>query len=114
MVITSVDIAKASDILKLLGDKTRLSMVKTLDSEDVCVCEFVALYEMSQPAVSQHLRKLKDFGLVNEKKRGQWKIFSLNKESEYYPFVQSLLAHLPSQEDRLAELAQKGLRISCE
>jgi ArsR family transcriptional regulator len=108
-----VDIEKASIILKLLGDKTRLTMVKILDKSDCCVCEFVEIFKTSQPAISQHLRKLKDFGVVQESRKGQWIFYSLNKESEYYPFVKEILNFLPQQDDRLVELEKQGLRITC-
>jgi ArsR family transcriptional regulator, arsenate/arsenite/antimonite-responsive transcriptional repressor len=111
---TLIDITNAATILKLLGDKTRLTMVKILDSHDCCVCEFVEMFKTSQPAISQHLRKLKDLGIVKETRRGQWIIYSLNKESEYYPLVQNILQHLPNQDFKLKELEEQGLRISCE
>lgn len=112
--MSQLEIEKASIILKLLGDKTRLTMVKILNSHDCCVCEFVGIFKASQPAISQHLRKLKDVGVVRETRRGQWIIYSLNKESEYYPLVQTILQHLPNQDFRLKELEEQGLRISCE
>jgi len=111
---TTVDIEKAATVLKLLGDKTRLTMVKILDSNDCCVCEFVEIFQASQPAISQHIRKLKDAGIVREARRGQWIIYSLNKESEFYSFVQNLLHHLPNQDFKLQELEEQGLRISCD
>jgi ArsR family transcriptional regulator len=114
MLETTIEIEKAATILKLLGDKTRLTMVKMLDSNDCCVCEFVAIFKASQPAISQHLRKLKDAGIVKETRRGQWIIYSLNKNSVYYPLVQNLLQHLPNQDYRIKELEDQGLRISCE
>src|SRR5690606_27075767 len=114
MKVSSIEIEKAATVLKLLGDKTRLTMVKILDSHDCCVCEFVEIFQASQPAISQHVRKLKDVGIVREKRRGQWIIYSLNKESEYYPLVLSLLEHLPNQDFRLQELEEQGLRITCE
>ncbi|WP_080844094.1 ArsR/SmtB family transcription factor [Cytobacillus gottheilii] len=114
MEIAALEIDKTALILKLLGDKTRLTMVKILDHHDCCVCEFVGIFAMSQPAISQHLRKLKDAGVVGETRRGQWIFYSLNKESEYYHLVQNLLSHLPSQDAKLAELEEQGLRISCE
>ena len=114
MQTTSVELEKAAVLLKLLGDKTRLTMVKIMDSHDCCVCEFVEIFKMSQPAISQHVRKLKDAGVVNESRRGQWIIYSLNKNSELYPFVKDLLSHLPTQDDKLTELEKQGLRISCE
>ena len=114
MIGSTVEIGKAASILKLLGDKTRLTMVKLLNNHDCCVCEFVEIFKMSQPAISQHLRKLKDAGVVRENRRGQWIIYSLNQESEYYPLVQTVLDHLPSQDYLLTELEEQGLRISCE
>ncbi|WP_442920013.1 ArsR/SmtB family transcription factor [Metabacillus sp. B2-18] len=111
---TTIELEKTASILKLLGDKTRLTMVKMLDSNDCCVCEFVAIFKTSQPAISQHLRKLKDVSIVKELRRGQWIIYSLNKDSDYYPVVQSLLQHLPNQDYRIKELEDQGLRITCE
>ncbi|MED3575215.1 ArsR/SmtB family transcription factor [Cytobacillus praedii] len=114
MQVSLIGINEATTTLKLLGDKTRLTMVKILDSHDCCVCEFVEIFKTSQPAISQHLRKLKDLGIVKETRRGQWIIYSLNKESEYYPLVQNILQHLPNQDFKLNELEEQGLRISCE
>ncbi len=109
-----VEIEKVASVLKLLGDKTRLTMVKMLDTNDYCVCEFVGIFKVSQPAISQHVRKLKDLGIVTEARRGQWIIYSLNKESDYYPLINDLLEHLPNQDFKLKELEEQGLRISCE
>ncbi|MBD8071425.1 ArsR/SmtB family transcription factor [Bacillus sp. PS06] len=114
MQLSTLEIENAATILKLLGDKTRLTMIKMLDSHDYCVCEFVAIFKTSQPAISQHLRKLKDAGVVGETRRGQWIIYSLNKESEYYQMIQDLLQHLPNQDFKLRELEEQGLRISCD
>jgi ArsR family transcriptional regulator, arsenate/arsenite/antimonite-responsive transcriptional repressor len=110
----TVELESAASVLKLLGDKTRLTMIKMLDNHDCCVCEFVEIFKTSQPAISQHLRKLKDAGLVRETRRGQWIIYSLNKSSDYFPLVEEILSHLPNQDFRLKELEEQGLRISCE
>jgi len=108
-----MEVGKVANILKLLGDKTRLIMVKMLNTNDCCVCEFVEIFKMSQPAISQHVRKLKDAGLIQETRKGQWIFYSLNKDSDYYPLVHSLLQHLPNQDFKLQELEEQGLRISC-
>jgi ArsR family transcriptional regulator, arsenate/arsenite/antimonite-responsive transcriptional repressor len=109
-----VEIEKAASVLKLLGDKTRLTMMKILEQHDCCVCEFVAIFNTSQPAISQHVRKMKDVGLVKESRRGQWIIYSLNTTSEFYPLVKSLLEQIPDQGFRLKQLEEQGLRISCD
>jgi len=110
----ALDIEKVSAVLKLLGDKTRLTMVTMLETNDYCVCEFVEIFKVSQPAISQHVRKLKDMGMVSETRRGQWIIYSLNKDSDYYPLIKDLLQHLPNQDYKLQELEEQGLRISCD
>ena len=109
-----IELDKASMVLKLLGDKTRLSMVKLLEKNDCCVCEFVEIFNVSQSAISQHLRKLRDLGLVKEKRKGQWIFYSLNQDSELYDMLMQVLAFIPSQDERIERLVEQGLRIRCE
>lgn len=78
------------------------------------VCEFVEIFQMSQPAISQHLRKLRDAGLVRERRKGQWIFYKLNKEHETYPLIQDILYHLPDQKEKLEALEAEGLRVICE
>ncbi|WP_010529338.1 ArsR/SmtB family transcription factor [Lentibacillus jeotgali] len=113
MLKTAIEMDKAALILKLLGDKTRLTMVKILDKHDCCVCEFVEIFKASQPSISQHLRKLRDVGLVKEERKGQWIFYSINKTHEYYPFVQLFLEPLPEQDEKLNQLEESGARITC-
>lgn len=110
----SLDIEQVAHVLKLLGDKTRLTMIKILEHHDCCVCEFVEIFKISQPAVSQHIRKLKDAGLVKETRKGQWTIYSLTTDAISFSLVRDLLQHLPDQDYHLKELEEQGLRISCE
>ncbi|MET3696406.1 ArsR family transcriptional regulator [Bacillus oleivorans] len=109
----TVSIDQAAIILKLLGDSTRLTMVKTLSEDECCVCEFVELLQMSQPAISQHIRKLKDAGLIKERRKGQWIFYSLNHDHELMDIILPILTHLPSQKEKLVELEKSGKRISC-
>jgi ArsR family transcriptional regulator, arsenate/arsenite/antimonite-responsive transcriptional repressor len=111
--VGSVEMEQAAVILKLLGDKTRLTMLKLLDEHTCCVCEFVEIFQVSQPSISQHLRKLRDVGLVKEERKGQWIFYSLNKSNGYYTFLAPLLEQLPDQSYRLKELEENGTRINC-
>ncbi|WP_420794947.1 ArsR/SmtB family transcription factor [Fictibacillus macauensis] len=101
-----MELTTAAAILKVLGDKTRLAIVKSVFEQECCVCEFVAIFDMSQPAVSQHLRKLKDHGIVKERRSGQWIYYSMNTDYPYYAFVQQLVNHLPSQREGMSNLQQ--------
>jgi len=111
--ISNQSIETTAAILKLLGDKTRLTMVKIMSEHECCVCEFVDLFEMSQPAISQHLRRMKDRGLIKETRKGQWIFYSLNRDHPYYPFVQTVIQAVPSQQVKLDNLKAQGKRIPC-
>ena len=113
MINTSIEMERAALILKLLGDKTRLTMMKLIENHACCVCEFVEIFKMSQPSISQHLRKLKDLGLVEEERNSQWTFYSVDKSSEYYPFIKTILDQLPNQDEKIRELDENGTRIEC-
>ncbi|MEF3302800.1 ArsR/SmtB family transcription factor [Paenibacillus sp. GYB003] len=93
------EIEEVADVFKLLGDKNRLTILALLKEKELCVCEFVDILQTSQPNISQHMRKLKDGGLVKETKRGQWVYYSLNVQDK--PFILDILKHVPSQKDKL-------------
>lgn len=86
------EIAQVSETLKLLGDKTRLTIISLLNEKELCVREIVELLQTSQPNISQHLRKLKDGRLVKELKRGQWVYYSLNIQDK--PYIAEILKQL--------------------
>lgn len=111
--VQELEIGKVGLVLKLLGDKTRLTMVKLLENHECCVCEFVEIFHISQSAISQHLRKLRDAGLVKEHRRGQWIFYSLNKTSDTYELALNVLAFVPDQDRHIRELENQGLRINC-
>ena len=113
MLKTEIDVEQVAIIFKLLSDKTRLTMVKILNDHSVCVCEFVELFKMSQPAISQHLRKLKQAEIVKEEKKSQWVYYSINKAHPYYPFINQILVQLPDQKYRFEELKAKGINLLC-
>lgn len=98
--------------LKLMGDKTRLSMLSLLKEREWCVCEFVELFDISQPAISQHLRKLKSKGLVKEQKRGQWVHYSLNIADK--PHIQAILQYAPDSQTILAMMNKTPGTVCCE
>lgn len=110
---TTLSIDQTSVVLKLLGDKTRLSMMKLLSEHKCCVCELVELFNVSQSAISQHLRKLKDIGLVREERKGQWVFYSINRECAMYELLKTVLQFVPDQSTKLIELETSGLRINC-
>lgn len=111
---TVLSIKDASQVLKLLGDQTRLTIMGLLKNNECCVCEFVEILDMSQPAISQHLRKLRDAGLVKEQRKGHWMFYSLNQEDDSFSLISEVLEHIPDQREKLIQLEQSGKRICCD
>ena len=67
------------EVFKALGDPTRLRIVQLLARHgETCVCKIVDDLEMNQPAVSFHMAKLKQAGLLSARKQGQWIYYSLD------------------------------------
>lgn len=89
-----VQILYMADIFKLLGDKTRLTIMALLYVQSMCVRDLVEILEVSQPSVSQHLAKLRSHGLVKETRKGAWVFYSIN--SECTPLVAQILQQLPT------------------
>ncbi|MEJ7911758.1 MAG: metalloregulator ArsR/SmtB family transcription factor [Chitinophagaceae bacterium] len=70
-----------SGILSLAGNEVRLKIVYLLQEEgSLCPCDLADMLGMSIPAVSQHLRKLKDGDLVQTRREGQTIYYSLTRE----------------------------------
>ncbi|HEX4363843.1 MAG TPA: metalloregulator ArsR/SmtB family transcription factor [Solirubrobacteraceae bacterium] len=68
------DAGRLATIAKALADPIRIQLLDVLRAHagKVCVCELVALFDVSQPTVSHHLRVLRDAQLIASEKRGLW------------------------------------------
>ncbi|MCY9692215.1 ArsR/SmtB family transcription factor [Paenibacillus alginolyticus] len=102
-----------SEVFKLLGDKTRLTILAILREKELCVCDIVDILDVSsQSSISQHLRKLKSASLVKETRRGQWIYYSLAIDDK--PYVQDVLKHIPSLQSKIEELESKANKVVCD
>ncbi len=73
-------ILKLSNILKLAGNDVRLKILYLLSTEeDLCPCDLSDILDMTVPAVSQHLRKLKDAGILGSRREGKLIFYSLQE-----------------------------------
>ncbi|MFC5702524.1 ArsR/SmtB family transcription factor [Cohnella faecalis] len=90
-------LAEMAELLKLLGDTSRLAILALLQVRELCVGEMVQMLEISPSNASQHLRKLRTAGLVREDKRGQWVYYSLNLDE--FPDLKVFLSQLPGRQE---------------
>lgn len=65
---------------KSIGNETRYRILENLIKGKKTVNELVAVFDLTQPAISQHLKTLKESGLVSDEKVGQEVYYSVNAE----------------------------------
>ena len=63
-----------AQVAKALSDPIRVQLVDVLrrHAGQVCVCELQPLFDVGQPTLSHHLKKLRDAGLVGVERQGLW------------------------------------------
>jgi DNA-binding transcriptional ArsR family regulator len=73
--------SQLSKVLELAGNEVRLKILFLLEEESrLCPCDISDILGMSIPAVSQHLRKLKDGNVIEARREGQTIYYSLKEE----------------------------------
>src|SRR3954447_2076637 len=74
---------RMATIAKALGDPIRVELVDVLRKHagKVCVCELGPLFDVSQPTLSHHLRKLREAGIVSVERQGLWAYYYVNRDA---------------------------------
>ena len=77
--LRKVDVTRGAGRLKALGHPVRLGIALRLaDEPETCACDFADVFGVSQPTISQHLKVLRDAGLVTTRRRGTQICYSLH------------------------------------
>jgi ArsR family transcriptional regulator, arsenate/arsenite/antimonite-responsive transcriptional repressor len=86
-------------LAKAVSHPARISILKILSKKENCNCsELVELLPLSQSTVSQHLKELKNCGLINSAGKGTSNIYSINRivlkefEKEFKKMMRSVLS----------------------
>jgi len=82
-----VDAKKLARIFKLFSVEARIRIIQALKRRAMCVTELTSQLGISQEATSQHLRVLRDAGIVWFQKRGFHVYYSLDKKNHYCPII---------------------------
>lgn len=106
--------AQMSDVLSLAGNEVRLKILYLLEEEkELCPCDLSDILSMSIPAISQHLRKMKDGGIIQFRKEGQTIYYSLKPEHlkmlrTLFKYVNQLNAKMELAWDKLIASANNN------
>ena len=69
-----------SSLYRVLADETRYRLIVLLLEHDYCVSELARILAVSESAVSQHLKILKDAGLLYGERRGYFMHYAIDRE----------------------------------
>ncbi len=70
-----------AQLFKCLSDETRLRCICLLQQEGkLCVCELTTALALSQPKISRHLAYLRQCGLLQDSREGQWVYYQINPQ----------------------------------
>lgn len=67
-------------IFKALGDSTRLKIIEMLSCGELCACDILESFQITQSTLSYHMKILTDCGLVIGNKEGSWIHYSSNTD----------------------------------
>ena len=73
---------ETASVFRALADETRLRILKAISHMDeLCECNIVPVFGLSQPTVNYHLKVLREAGLVQSERRGQWVYHQVNQKA---------------------------------
>lgn len=71
-------LAKMAELFKVMSDPTRLKIINALILSEMCVCDLSCLLNMKQPAISHHLKMLRQCRLIKYRREGKIAYYSLD------------------------------------
>ncbi len=68
-----------NDFFKVLADETRLRcLLLIFEHRELCVCELIYALNLPQSKISRHLSTIRLNGLINQRRQGQWVLYSIS------------------------------------
>ena len=97
------------EVFEAVAQPKRREILRLLAAGELSAGEIASHFEVTQPAISQHLKVLKEVGLVNERREGTRRLLSVRAEG--LQELNSFLAEiLPSSLERLKAAAEREER----
>jgi ArsR family transcriptional regulator len=100
----------AAQFFKVLADESRLKMLWLLfNRRELCVCDVMAVLEITQSKASRHLAALRNAGIAADRKEGLWSYYSLRPPEdrlmkEHLKLLKNSLSRRPDAKRLLTKL----------
>jgi len=73
--------SKYAMLMKALSDETRVKIFHMLSKGELCACNLLEEFDITQPTLSYHMKILCESGLVNGRRDGVWMKYSIDKKN---------------------------------
>jgi len=100
---------KYVQVAKALSDETRLKIIDMLSCGEMCACDILENFSISQSTLSYHMKILTESGLVNAVRDGAWMRYTLNKEKSND--VLEFLTYIMNEKEDC--ICQKCVKTDC-
>ncbi|KEO82110.1 ArsR family transcriptional regulator [Tumebacillus flagellatus] len=74
------EVTELAAVFAVLGDPTRIRILRALSVSEMCVCDLAAALQMTQSAVSHQLRLLRNLRIIKRRKSGRMNYYSLDDD----------------------------------
>jgi ArsR family transcriptional regulator, arsenate/arsenite/antimonite-responsive transcriptional repressor len=109
-IVTGEKMKEAARFFKVLSDESRLKMLWLLfNHRELCVCDIMAVLEITQSKASRHLAALRHIGIATDRREGLWAYYSLCPTEDelaknHLKLLRKTLASYPNAEPLLEKL----------
>lgn len=105
---------KPDDVLRALAEPQRARIVRLVRDSELAAGEVAEHFNITPQAVSQHLRVLKDAGVLNERRQGTKRLYSVRPEAieSVREFLEELWPSSLSGLKRAVETGKRAKRAS--
>ena len=102
-----------NSLFKALAESIRLRIVILLTEGELCVCDLTDLLSLPQSTVSRHMSRLKNAGLITDRRVGKWVHYNINNETiEYLPSLLETINSFKIKEPYKTDLQNLGQHLS--
>jgi len=100
-----MNLRRLRQILKVLGDDTRLRIINVLNRRELTVKDICNILKINQPAISKHLFRLRLLKIVLDRREGNFMYYRLNTDSDEGEIVKFILSRFSEVKTFLVDRA---------
>ena len=99
----SKELDQLSDLFKILGDRTRIAILQTLDQNEMCVCDLANVLDMTKSSISHQLATLRDAHIIKSRRAGKEVYYTLDDDhvTKLYELGLAHIKHLEKENHAL-------------